>query len=223
MSTLKRSPQPNMQLKQPSCHWCFRAKRMVPRNRRDQVRLLPEGNRPCEKGHDGFSEIGLTLLERMAGTTRLELATSAVTAIETTRHGWLPKPRFGTLGNNYWTMKGPRNGLCRTTAEALTKDESSNPDHPFPSFGGGFDYYATPRISPAECALRWTTASEAAVASCRVLSPATLLEFAPTFRTRAFHDWSTRKPSRSPCNYLNRFCKHWRFPPFQLRVVCYLD
>jgi hypothetical protein len=26
-------------------------------------------------------------------------------------------------------MKGPTNGLCRTTAEALTKDESSNPDH----------------------------------------------------------------------------------------------
>ena len=143
--------------------------------------------------------------------------------LETTRHGWLPKSRFGTLRNNYWTMKGPRNGLCRTTAEALTKDESSNPDHPFPSFGGGFDYYATPRISPAECALRWTTSSEAAVASCRVLSPATLLKFAPTFRTRAFHDWSTRKPSRSPCNYLNRFCKHWRFRPFRLRVVCYPD
>src|SRR5882762_6118447 len=53
----------------------------------------------------------------MAGTTRLELATSAVT--ETTRHGWLPKPRFGTLGNNYWTMKGPRNGLCRRTQKAL--------------------------------------------------------------------------------------------------------
>src|SRR5712664_1773168 len=29
---------------------------------------------------DGFNEIRLTLLERMAGTTRLELATSAVTA-----------------------------------------------------------------------------------------------------------------------------------------------
>jgi len=29
----------------------------------------------------GFNEIDLTLLERMAGTTRLELATSAVTAL----------------------------------------------------------------------------------------------------------------------------------------------
>jgi len=28
---------------------------------------------------DGFDEISLTLLERMAGTTRLELATSAMT------------------------------------------------------------------------------------------------------------------------------------------------
>jgi hypothetical protein len=28
---------------------------------------------------DGFNKISLTLLERMAGTTRLELATSAVT------------------------------------------------------------------------------------------------------------------------------------------------
>jgi hypothetical protein len=41
-----------------------------------------------QKGHenvpfwvlDGFVEISATLLERMAGTTRLELATSAVTA-----------------------------------------------------------------------------------------------------------------------------------------------
>jgi len=61
------------------------------------------------------------------------------------------------------------------------------------------------------------------VASCRVLPHANLLRFAPTFRTRAFHDWSTRKPSRSPSNYLNRFCKLWRFRPFRLRVVCYLD
>jgi hypothetical protein len=33
-------------------------------------------------------------------------------------------------------MKGSRNGLCRRTAEALTKDEPSNSNHPFPSFEG---------------------------------------------------------------------------------------
>jgi hypothetical protein len=46
-----------------------------------------EAEKGHKKGHetvpfwvlDGFREIGLTLLERMAGTTRLELATSAVT------------------------------------------------------------------------------------------------------------------------------------------------
>ncbi len=78
-----------------------------------------KGRETCPfRALDGFNEIRLTLLERMAGATRLELATSAVT--ETTRHGWLPKPRFGTLGNNYWTMNGPRNGLCLRTAEAST-------------------------------------------------------------------------------------------------------
>jgi hypothetical protein len=50
-----------------------------------------------------------------------------------------PKPRFGTLGNNYWTMNGPRNELCRRTAEALTKDVPSNSNHPFARCGGGFD------------------------------------------------------------------------------------
>ena len=32
----------------------------------------------------------------------------------------LPKPRLGTPSNNYWTMNGPRNGLCRRPAEAST-------------------------------------------------------------------------------------------------------
>ncbi len=49
----------------------------------------PKGH---EKGHesvpfwvlDGVSEIGTTLLERMAGTTRLELATSAVIVLSMT-------------------------------------------------------------------------------------------------------------------------------------------
>jgi hypothetical protein len=28
--------------------------------------------------------------------------------LESTRHGWLPKPRFGTPSNNCWTMNGLR-------------------------------------------------------------------------------------------------------------------
>ena len=39
-----------------------------------------KGRETCPfRALDGFNEIRLTLLERMAGTTRLELATSAVT------------------------------------------------------------------------------------------------------------------------------------------------
>jgi hypothetical protein len=61
----------------------------------------------------------------MAGTTGPEPAASAVTVhhlwqlLEITGHGWLPKPRFGTLGNNYWTMNGPRNGLCTHLRKCL--------------------------------------------------------------------------------------------------------
>jgi hypothetical protein len=39
---------------------------------------------------DGFNEISLTLLERMAGTTRLELATSAVTGQRSNRLNYVP-------------------------------------------------------------------------------------------------------------------------------------
>ena len=46
----------------------------------------PWGRAEVEKGNDGLSEIRRTLLEGMAGTTRLELATSAVTA---SRGNWL--------------------------------------------------------------------------------------------------------------------------------------
>src|SRR6266481_9036377 len=47
-----------------------------------------KGRETCPfRALDGFNEIRLTLLERMAGTTRLELATSAVTAsFDTTRY-----------------------------------------------------------------------------------------------------------------------------------------
>jgi len=55
---------------------------------REWTRLENDGQKGHKKGHenvpfwvlDGFVEISATLLERMAGTTRLELATSAVTA-----------------------------------------------------------------------------------------------------------------------------------------------
>jgi hypothetical protein len=51
-----------------------------------------------EQGHDGFSEIRGTLLEEMAGTARLELATSAVTVLreyglQLTRHTGAAKRR----------------------------------------------------------------------------------------------------------------------------------
>ena len=66
---------------------------------RCRVRTTEDGNWPGEKGHkkghknvpfwvlDGFAEISASGLEGMAGTTRLELATSAVTAcLPTCRH-----------------------------------------------------------------------------------------------------------------------------------------
>jgi hypothetical protein len=60
------------------CRWC---------SVREWTRLENDGQKGHKKGHenvpfwvlDGFVEISATLLERMAGTTRLELATSAVT------------------------------------------------------------------------------------------------------------------------------------------------
>jgi hypothetical protein len=39
MSTPRQSRRPNMQLRQPSCRWCFRAKRMERHNCRDQMTL----------------------------------------------------------------------------------------------------------------------------------------------------------------------------------------
>jgi hypothetical protein len=63
-------------------------------------------------------ELSGKCLKEIAGTTRLELATSAVT--ETTRHGWPPKPRFGTLGNNYWTMNGPRKWTLLQNGRSLS-------------------------------------------------------------------------------------------------------
>jgi hypothetical protein len=88
----------NMQLRQRSCRWCFRAKRTQRHHRlyrvalqREDLRTTEGENVTGEKGHkkghknvpfwvlDGFAKISASALERMAGTTRLELATSAVT------------------------------------------------------------------------------------------------------------------------------------------------
>ncbi len=57
-----------------------------------------QGGRGHEKGHenvpfwvlDAFVEISTTLLERMAGTTRLELATSAVTGQRSNQLNYVP-------------------------------------------------------------------------------------------------------------------------------------
>ncbi len=85
-----------MQLKQLSCRWCFRAKRTERQNRGYPATLQSEDNRlgrrkrnekGHEKGHenvpfwvlDGFAKTSASSLERMAGTTGLEPATSAVT------------------------------------------------------------------------------------------------------------------------------------------------
>src|SRR5215467_5926289 len=75
-----------MQPRQPSCPWCLRATRRAPHNCRDKVAFTP--NRHAKRTQkrarkrafwvdDGFTEIHATLLERMAGTTRLELAAGA--------------------------------------------------------------------------------------------------------------------------------------------------
>jgi hypothetical protein len=49
---------------------------------------------------DGFSEIRSTLLERMAGTTRLELATSAVTGQRSNQLNYVPAEGFQLLTSN---------------------------------------------------------------------------------------------------------------------------
>ena len=69
------------------------------------MRTTQDGNWAGEKGHkkghknvpfwvlDGFAKISASALERMAGTTRLELATSAVTALRELVLQQLTRPR----------------------------------------------------------------------------------------------------------------------------------
>src|SRR5437660_12926819 len=90
----RRSRLRNMQLRQRSCRWCFRAKRTQRHYRLYRVALQREDHRrnwPGENGHkkghktvpfwvlDDFAKINASALERMAGTTGLEPAASAVT------------------------------------------------------------------------------------------------------------------------------------------------
>src|SRR6202022_4698861 len=49
MCTHRQSRQPNMQLRQPSCRWCFRARQMERHNSRDQVTLPREGKSKVQK------------------------------------------------------------------------------------------------------------------------------------------------------------------------------
>src|SRR6266404_2790420 len=50
-----------------------------------------KGRETCPfRALDGFNEIRLTLLKRMAGTTRLELATSAVTGQRSNQLNYVP-------------------------------------------------------------------------------------------------------------------------------------
>src|SRR6185295_6379431 len=92
MSTPRHSRQPNMQLRQRSSRWCFRVKRMKCHSRRDQMTLQGEGKstetkrdtnkgtKTCPFGSSIVSgEFVQLFWKEMAGTTRLELATSAVT------------------------------------------------------------------------------------------------------------------------------------------------
>jgi len=57
----------------------------------DHRKGAQKGRETCPvRALDGFNEIRLSTLERMAGTTRLELATSAVTVQQLTRPRGLP-------------------------------------------------------------------------------------------------------------------------------------
>ncbi len=57
-----------------------------------------KGRETCPfRALDGFNEIRLTLLKRMAGTTRLELATSAVTGQRSNQLNYVPNRGINDL------------------------------------------------------------------------------------------------------------------------------
>jgi len=75
------------------------------------ARTMEDGNWPGEKGHkkghknlpfwvlDGFAKISASALERMAGTTRLELATSAVTGQRSNQLNYVPTRHIDKMRN----------------------------------------------------------------------------------------------------------------------------
>ncbi len=112
-----------MRLKQLSCRWCFRVKRTERHNRRHQVKLQREDDRrpsrgQDEKGHkkghenvpfwvfDGFTKTSASSLERMAGTTGLEPATSAVTGQRSRLDYWKYTARIAQISavRNPWEV-----------------------------------------------------------------------------------------------------------------------
>jgi hypothetical protein len=81
-------------------------RRRLPTLRREKsAGRIIEAKKGHKKGHetvpfwvlDGFREIGGTLLERMAGTTRLELATSAVTGQRSNQLNYVPNRGINNL------------------------------------------------------------------------------------------------------------------------------
>ena len=57
-----------------------------------------KGREACPfRALDGFNEIRLSVLERMAGTTRLELATSAVTGQRSNQLNYVPTAKNNNL------------------------------------------------------------------------------------------------------------------------------
>jgi hypothetical protein len=111
MFTLRRSRPQNMQRRQSCCHWCLQAKRTEYRRHfMFQVEEHGERKKKCgtkghDKGHkallfrllDGLKRTALSLLKRMAGTTRLELATSAVTGQRSNQLNYVPARDYHDL------------------------------------------------------------------------------------------------------------------------------
>ena len=64
----------------------------------DHRKGAQKGRETCPfRALDGFNEIRLSVLERMAGTTRLELATSAVTGQRSNQLNYVPSRGINNL------------------------------------------------------------------------------------------------------------------------------
>ncbi len=101
---------------------------------RCSVRTTQDGNWAGEKGHkkghknvpfwvlDGFAKISASALERMAGTTRLELATSAVTGQRSNQLNYVPNSETTRISEHLdgqgWSEFQKRNILLRSVSPA---------------------------------------------------------------------------------------------------------